>query len=131
MTSPVPTLKGKRILLVEDDSALGPFLQMILSDAGAEVKLADDPDRAIDLLAGMSRIDVLVTDVVLPGRSGFQLAAEISDRFPKVKVLFMSGFGDPEIGARDLMVSFDSLLKPFLPEDFTAKVLGLACQNPR
>jgi hypothetical protein len=38
----------------------------------------------------------------------------------------MSGFGDPEIGARDLRVQFDTLLKPFLPEDFTAKLLGLS-----
>jgi DNA-binding response OmpR family regulator len=125
MSPAVPTLKGKRILLVEDDPTLAPFLQMVLSESGAEVKVVLDPAHAPDELKALGSLDVLVTDVVLPGKSGFQLAAEISAAHPKARVLFMSGFGDPEIGARDLLAPFDTLLKPFLPEDFTAKVLGL------
>ena len=70
-------------------------------------------------------IDVLVSDVVLPSRSGFQLAEEIVELQRGVRVLFISGFGDPEIGARDIVVPYDALIKPFLPEDFVAKIVAL------
>ena len=125
MTPTAPTLQGKRILLVEDDPILAPFLEMILAESGAVVKAALEPDQVAQALEAVGIPDVLVTDVVLPGKSGFQLAGEIALAHPHVRVLFMSGFGDPEIGARDLQVPFDTLLKPFLPEDFVAKVLGL------
>lgn len=126
MSSDIPTLQGKTLLIVEDDPTLLPFLELLLSDSGADVRAAVDPDKAIAALGALPRLDILVTDVVLPGRSGFQLAAEIVAKHPDVRVLFMSGFGDPEIGARDLKVKFDTLLKPFLPEDFRAKLLGLS-----
>jgi len=125
-----PTLQGKILLLVEDDPTLVPFLEMLLADSGAELHSAMDPDKATAVLESLTGLDILVTDVVLPGRSGFQLAAEVIAKYPSVRVLFMSGFGDPEIGARDLNVKFDTLLKPFLPEDFTAKLLGLARSVP-
>jgi len=126
MSPTPPILQGKILLLVEDDPTLVPFLEMVLAGSGAEVHSAMDPDQATVVLESLTRLDILVTDVVLPGRSGFQLAAEVLAKHPSVRVLFMSGFGDPEIGARDLNVKFDTLLKPFLPEDFTAKLFGLA-----
>jgi DNA-binding response OmpR family regulator len=126
MSSAIPTLQGKTLLMVEDDPTLLPFLELLLADCGAKVHVAVDPDHAIAILDTLPNLDILVTDVVLPGRSGFQLAAEVIAKHPTVRILFMSGFGDPEIGARDLRVQFDTLLKPFLPEDFTAKLLGLS-----
>jgi len=113
MTASAPILQGKTLLLVEDDPTLVPFLEMLLADSGADLHSAMDPDQATTVLESLS------------GRSGFQLAAEVIAKHPSVRVLFMSGFGDPEIGARGLKVKFDTLLKPFLPEDFTAKLLGL------
>ena len=126
MSSKIPTLQGKTLLMVEDDPTLLPFLELLLMDSGAVVHVAVDPDKAIVALNSLPQLDILVTDVVLPGRSGFQLAAEVVAKHPAVRILFMSGFGDPEIGARDLSVKFETLLKPFLPEDFRAKLLGLS-----
>lgn len=125
MSRPSAPLSGKTILLAEDDSTLSPLLTLVLEDAGAEVHSAQNPSDALALLAGIGMLDVLVTDVVLPERSGFQLAMDVANIQPDVRVLFISGFGDPEIGARDLHIPYDTLLKPFHPEDFTAKVLGL------
>ncbi len=125
MTGPSAILAGKAILVVEDDRLLSPLLQTILEDAGAKVKTAGDPNEAVRLAKAMSRIDVLVSDVVLPSRSGFQLAEEIVELQRDVRVLFISGFGDPEIGARDIVVPYDALIKPFLPEDFVAKIVAL------
>jgi DNA-binding response OmpR family regulator len=119
-------LRGKTLLLVEDDPTLAPFLEMLLLDSGAEIHTCMDPAAALRELASIPRLDFLVTDVVLPGKSGFLLATEIAALHPGVRALFMSGFGDPEIGARDLVVRYDTLLKPFLPEDFLAKVVSLA-----
>ena len=126
MSSEIPTLQGKTILVVEDDPTLLPFLELLLADSGANVHLASDPDQAVSRLGPMPRLDILVTDIVLPGRSGFQLAAEVVAKHPEVRILFMSGFGDPEIGAPDLGVKFETLLKPFLPEDFRAKLIALS-----
>ena len=125
MTGPSAILAGKAILVVEDDRLLSPLLRTILEDAGAKVKVADSPAEALRLAKEMHRIDLLVSDVVLPGQSGFQLADELSRITPQLRALFISGYGDPEIGARDLQLEYDSLLKPFLPEDFIAKIVGL------
>jgi DNA-binding response OmpR family regulator len=118
-------LKGCSILLVEDDPGVLELVQLVLTEAGASVVAVSDPDSASNLKP-FPRIDILVTDVVLPGRSGFQLAEEIASRKGSIKVLFMSGYGDPEIGARELPVQFDSALKPFLPEDLVAKLFALS-----
>lgn len=126
MTKSQPPLAGKTVLLVEDDGMLVPLLQLVLEEVGAKVLATQNPSDALTLLEGKAHPDVLVTDIVLPERSGFLLAADIANRFPGVRVLFISGFGDPEIGARDLHLEFDTLLKPFHPEDFTAKVVALA-----
>jgi len=129
MTGPTAILTGKTILVVEDDSSLSPLLRLLVEEAGATVQLADEPAAALHIANELKQIDVLVSDVVLPSRSGFQLAEEISGIHPETRVLFMSGFGDPEIGARDLMMPFDTLLKPFLPEDFIAKIVALAARK--
>jgi DNA-binding response OmpR family regulator len=126
MGSELQGLQGKTLLLVEDDPTLAPFLEMLLSDSGAQIHTCMDPAAALRELASIERLDFLVSDVVLPGKSGFQLAAEVAKLHPETRVLFMSGFGDPEIGARDLVVCYDTLLKPFQPEDFLSKVAGLA-----
>lgn len=129
MTGASAILLGKNVLVVEDDSSLSPLLKMLVEDAGAKTFVAGEPTDALRLAKEMKSIDVLVSDVVLPSRSGFQLAEEIAGLHPETAVLFISGFGDPEIGARDLMMPFDTLLKPFLPEDFIAKIVALAARK--
>ncbi|MEK7392803.1 MAG: response regulator [Fibrobacterota bacterium] len=129
MTGATAILTGKTILVVEDDSSLSPLLRLLVEDAGATVHLSEEPNNALKVATELKQIDVLVSDVVLPSRSGFQLAEEIAGLHPETRVLFISGFGDPEIGARDLMMPFDTLLKPFMPEDFIAKIVALAARK--
>ena len=131
MTGPSAVLSGKKILVVEDDSSLSPLLRLLIEEAGAVVQIASDPQEALQAMATMKPIDILISDVVLPSRSGFQLAEELVEIQPGIRVLFMSGFGDPEIGARELLIPFDTLLKPFLPEDFLAKIVGLLARKIR
>jgi two-component system, cell cycle sensor histidine kinase and response regulator CckA len=129
MTGSTAILAGKTVLVVEDDSSLSPLLRLLVEDAGASVRLAEEPTEALRIAKELKQIDVLVSDVVLPSRSGFQLAEEIAGLHPETRVLFISGFGDPEIGARDLVMPFDTLLKPFLPEDFIAKIVALTARK--
>lgn len=131
MTGPSAVLAGKKILVVEDDSSLSPLLRLLIEEAGAVAQVAADPQEALQAMERMKPIDVLVSDVVLPSRSGFQLAEELAEIQPGIRVLFISGFGDPEIGAREMLIPFDTLLKPFLPEDFVAKIVGLVARKVR
>lgn len=131
MTGPSAVLSGKKILVVEDDSSLSPLLRLLIEEAGAMVQVAADPHEAVEMMEAMKPIDLLISDVVLPSKSGFQLAEELAEVQTGIRVLFMSGFGDPEIGARDLLIPFDTLLKPFLPEDFLAKIVGLLGRKVR
>ncbi len=132
MTGPSVVLAGKKILVVEDDNCLSPLLRLLIEDAGAaSVQVASNPQEAREIMLKLKPIDVLICDVVLPSKSGFQLAEELAELQPGLRILFMSGFGDPEIGARDLLIPFDTLLKPFLPEDFLAKIVGLSARVNR
>lgn len=114
-------LDGRRILVFEDDPILLEMVREVLEDEGALVEGRAEPDSGD---AG-GAFDLLVADVVLPGRSGIDLAADLARARPALRVLLMSGFGDPEIAARDRIPAYDSLIKPFLPEDLVAKAYGL------
>jgi signal transduction histidine kinase len=81
------------ILLVEDDHDVRAYVVEILRDMHFQVLEAHDADAALGLLERNDlRLDLLLTDVVLPGMNGRQLAEEIKRRQPEVRVLFMSGY---------------------------------------
>jgi len=86
------------ILLVEDDHDVRAYVVEILRDMHFQVLEAHDADSALGLLERNDvRPDLLLTDVVLPGLNGRQLAAEIKRRQPDLRVLFMSGYAPDSI----------------------------------
>jgi len=86
------------ILLVEDDHDVRAYVVEILRDMHFQVLEAHDADSALGLLDRNDvHLDLLLTDVVLPGLNGRQLADEIKRRQPDVRVLFMSGYGPDAI----------------------------------
>jgi len=86
------------ILLVEDDHDVRAYVVEILRDMHFQVLEAHDADAALGLLERNDvHLDLLLTDVVLPGMNGRQLADEIKHRQPNVRVLFMSGYGPEAI----------------------------------
>jgi CheY-like chemotaxis protein len=88
--SPVPLAVHKcSVLLVEDDHLVRASLRRYLDKRGYAVLVADGPVQALDL-AGRSSFDVLVTDMIMPGSTGSELAREIRRRLPAVKVVYMS-----------------------------------------
>jgi two-component system, cell cycle sensor histidine kinase and response regulator CckA len=112
------------ILLVEDEKAVRDLARSILAGQGYSVLVAESAAHAEDLAANGSReVHLLLTDVVMPGVSGRELARRITARDAKTRVLFMSGYTDNVIargGVLEAGVSF--LQKPFTPRALTQKV---------
>jgi CheY-like chemotaxis protein len=81
------------VLLVEDDDAVRQFAEEVLREAGHLVLAAADSNEALELASRDTvRVDVLVTDVVMPGLNGIELADRLERSMPWLRVLFMSGY---------------------------------------
>jgi len=119
------TRKGKEtILLVEDEPDLRELTEMVLSERGYTVIGAHSPAEA-ERLAGENdtEIHLLLTDVVMPGISGRELAKRLTGRFPNLRVMYMSGYTYnviAEDGTLEEGMSF--LQKPFTPQALSEKV---------
>ena len=81
-----------KILLVEDDEMVRDLTGQLLELLGHQVIGADSPDHALEMARKADRIDLLLTDIVMPGMNGKQLFEKICEISPHVKVLFMSGY---------------------------------------
>jgi CheY-like chemotaxis protein len=84
--------RGETILVVEDDEGVRQYASEILRDLNYQVIEAKDSAAALRLLEADKKFDLLLTDVVLPGKNGRQLADEVLRRHPGVKVIFMTGY---------------------------------------
>jgi len=112
------------VLIVEDDSGVRAFAAQVLRDAGSYVFEANNAAEALAIAANESRpLDLLLTDVVLPGIDGADLAARLRGLRPGLRVLFMSGYTPEEIALTAALGSEDQLLrKPFLPAALRERV---------
>ncbi len=122
----VPAAEGgnETILVVEDQDSVRVFAAAALNQHGYRVLESPDGDDAIALAARHpERLDLLVTDVVLPGMNGKELSERLTKVRPDLKVLFISGYTADVIAERGVLergVAF--LHKPFTPEELAAKV---------
>ena len=115
-----PTGAGELVLVVEDDSDVRALSVRVLSSLGYQVLEAADARSALAVIEDCGRIDLLLTDVVLPGgTSGAQLARQIRARHPTGKVLFMTGHAEDLLGDFDESPCASSHLikKPFQIRD--------------
>jgi CheY-like chemotaxis protein len=112
------------ILLIEDDPGVRQITSRSLQEYGYGVVEASGGHQALAVLErGDGRIDLLVTDVILPGMDGPELARRASELRPELPVLFVSGYTDDEIVRRGLLQEGQPFLqKPFTPEALAAKV---------
>jgi PAS domain S-box-containing protein len=116
---------GQTILVVEDEQAVGTLIESVLARRGYRVRRAATAEDALVLAAGMERIDLLITDLVLPGMNGRELAERLSgqDSNEPLNVLFMSGYTEDMIARH--RISSDArrfLQKPFAPSALVEKV---------
>lgn len=118
--------RGKAvILLVEDEDDLRAAEAEILRGAGYHVLEAENGQKAIDVLRVQSdfKIDLLVTDVVMPIMGGRQLAEQLTALFPSLRVLFLSGYTKDSLLASEGFKTSDQILnKPFTATELLKKV---------
>ena len=115
---------SENILLVEDDPSVRVLTQHILRMNGYTVHEAHNGMHALDLVRqDATRIDLLITDMVMPGINGQELATRLRGYLKSLRVLYVSGYSDkPSLAADDDPIPSTFLQKPFSPEDLIRKV---------
>jgi len=121
---PAPLGGSEMVLLVEDEEAVRRLARLVLEKRGYAVLEAGSAEDAQSIVAGHAgAIDLLLTDSVMPGMSGPDLAGNLRSTRPELKVLFMSGYTDDAIVRHGLLTASEAFLqKPFTPEGLARKV---------
>lgn len=118
--------KEKTILAVDDDCAILALLGEILKPLGFHVLSASSGQEAMKIVREVEgKVDLLVSDVVMPEMAGPELAVRLRERYPDMEVMFISGFMKPGLGlAPSLFESREPgfLQKPFTPSELTSKL---------
>jgi CheY-like chemotaxis protein len=114
--------KGETVLVVEDNEALRRVVTRQLGELGYRVLAARDAAEGLELLERQS-IDLLLTDVVMPGGiNGRELARRARQRWPRIKIVFTSGFSEARFNgdAGPLAACTPLLSKPYRKEDLAS-----------
>jgi PAS domain S-box-containing protein len=124
-----PVAAGSRpgsetVLLVEDDEMFLGLLAEVLEGHGYKVLPASGPEEALAACNGdAGRVDLLISDMVMPGMTGAELAKQLLDKHPAMKVILMSGYTDEAVDDRGVLeVGGVFLQKPFSTKEFTHTV---------
>ncbi len=116
-----------RILVVDDDIAIRRFIARTLATQDHAVTEAEDGPAALELLAD-TRFDLVISDIIMPGMDGIELALVLAKRHPDLVVILMSSYGPERQRAQDLEGITDRVLaKPFAPAELfqtVAEALG-------
>jgi PAS domain S-box-containing protein len=129
-----PVARGgtETILLVEDEASVRKITRTILTQYGYSVIEADTPKAALTIAANLTRPpSLVVTDVILPGMNGKDLARALEMKWPELRVLYLSGYAGDAIvrhGVLDEGVAF--LGKPFTPDGLALKVRQVLDNKP-
>src|SRR5450432_1234610 len=109
-----------RVLIVEDEAHLAQGLQFNLQAEGHAVEVSADGESALDrLVAKKERFDAVVLDVMLPGKSGFDVAALLREKKNYVPILMLTARGRPE----DVLEGFAAGADDYLPKPFELSIL--------
>jgi CheY-like chemotaxis protein len=115
------------ILVVDDNPAIVKLVGAILLPLGYHVLDAESGAKALQLAeVELGKVDLLLTDVVMPEMTGSELAGFFEEKWPNVKVLFMSGYMSPAISEEDRHSRQKGFLqKPLCPQELASKVRAL------
>jgi PAS domain S-box-containing protein len=111
------------VLLVEDEAEVRRLVERLLRMHGYAVIAAASPAEALTAAKTAGRIDLLVTDVIMPGMNGRQMASALAAERPRMRVLYMSGYTDAAIAHQGILPPGTAFLsKPFTPDILARKV---------
>jgi PAS domain S-box-containing protein len=127
---PDESLRGSEtIFLVEDQSELRSLTCKFLQGLGYKVLVSGLPGEAIQIAQQFTgKIDLLLTDVVMPGMNGRKLAQQLRPLYVNMRVLYVSGFADQTLEQDVLDANDDFLAKPFLLRELATKIRELFCE---
>lgn len=113
------------VLVVEDDPAVRLLVLDVLGMLGCRSLEAAEANAAVSILKTAERIDLLVSDVGLPGMNGRQLADIGRELRPGLPVLFITGYAEQAISSGFLDAGMDMISKPFAIDLLAARVRGM------
>ncbi|MHC8299420.1 response regulator [Pseudomonas sp. ZS1P83] len=130
VTSETPAaIAGETVVLVEDDPAVRMLVLDLLNELGYHTHEAQDAKTALPLLESDLRVDLLVTDVGLPGMNGRQLAEIARQHRPELKVLFMTGYAEKAAERQGFLEEgMDMVAKPFSIDLLANKIRAMIGQ---
>lgn len=107
--------RGERVLVVEDEERVRRATVETLEELGYSVTEAADGRSALDLLSASENPDLVLSDIIMPGMNGLELADAVRARLPAVPFIFMSGYSPDKFGAQDSAADhkIELLTKPF------------------
>jgi CheY-like chemotaxis protein len=124
---------SRRILVVDDEKPIRLLIRAAISAPGLDVLIAADAEEALILARQNSPLELVVTDVMMPGISGFELASLLVAEGCAGRFLFISGFFDGQEGDKRLegYGSTAFLAKPFSVPDLLRAVKGILTEEAR
>ena len=132
--APVPKIKrsdltgSETILLVEDENPVRMVCARLLKSKGYNVIEASGGMEALEMIKGTTALDLVISDVMMPGMSGPELVARVRDSYPNIKAILMSGYAEDVLEDLDGDISLkgiEFLAKPFTPDVFATKVRAI------
>ena len=121
----VDSVRGtETVLVVEDEPEVRSLVERVLKSHGYRVLVADRPSEALTISSKPEvRLDLMVTDVIMPEMNGCELARRLHSDRPEMPILFLSGYTDQAIARQGILNPGVALLeKPFRPRDLAARV---------
>jgi two-component system, cell cycle sensor histidine kinase and response regulator CckA len=106
---------GKVVLLVEDDDAVRGLARRVLEQNGFDVLVAANGRQALELVKGVKKLDLVLSDVVMPEMGGPELAVQVRRKWPTLPVVLMSGYSEADLRGEVREHGDAFLTKPFTP----------------
>jgi CheY-like chemotaxis protein len=126
-TTSLPSNEAALVLLVDDEAHIRAIISEMLTELGYRVYEALSPESALAAVDSGLRPDILVTDHLMPGMTGVELAHALLERRPDARALIISGFAEVE----SLDTTFPRLTKPFVHGDLAAALASIQCEPLR
>lgn len=104
-------MRQYRILVVDDEDAVLDFVDRVIRDAGYDTTIAHRAEEALNITATGQSFDLLLTDLMMPGISGDELARYLRRTDPDLKVLYLTGFTDRLFAERGVLWQNESFIE--------------------
>jgi signal transduction histidine kinase/CheY-like chemotaxis protein len=129
--TPARAVAQGTVLVVDDEPPVRMLISEVLTDLGYAVQVAWDGPSAREMLNSAARLDLLITDVGMPGgMNGRQLADAAREQRPELRVLFITGYADTILSGPGILgTGMEVMTKPFAISDLTEKVRALVGQS--